>query len=233
MDDKYSLKTSPVLQRVNTNGVSGGSIRDSNGRNVGEDSNSWAEEPIAIIGLGKTPESTARAGSRPLLCSLHSLGCRLPGGINSPSKLWETLIQGKSTQSTIPKSRFNLEGFYHSDPERPGSIPTMGGYFLSEDLRTFDNEFFGINNLEAKYMDPEQRKLLEVVYECFESSGAGLEAVSGANIGCYVGKFTYDYLTIQNKDPEYLHRYSATGMSTSILANRVSHVFNLHGPRYA
>lgn len=124
-----------------------------------------------------------------------------------------------------------MDGFYHSDLERPGSIFTAGGYFLNEDIHAFDNEFFGINNLEAKYMDPEQRKLLEVVFECFESGGTTLEAISGANIGCYVGKFTYDYLTIQNKDPEYLHRYSATGMSTTILANRVSHVFNLHGPR--
>ena len=81
-------------------------------------------------------------------------------------------------------------------------------------------------------MDPEQRKLLEVVFECFENAGTTLDDVSGASVGCYVGKFTYDYLTIQNKDPEYMQRYHATGMSTSILANRVSHVFNLQGPRY-
>ena len=46
-----------------------------------------------------------------------------------------------------------------------------GGYFLREDVRQFDNSFFGINNLEASYMDPQQRKLLEVVFECFEDAG--------------------------------------------------------------
>jgi len=145
--------------------------------------------------------------------------------------LWELLIQERSTQSSIPKSRFNADAFYHPNLERPGSITTAGGYFLDEDIRAFDNEFFGIHNLEAAYMDPEQRKLLEVVFECFESAGTTLEAVSGANVGCYVGKFTYDYLIMQNKDPESLHRYSATGMSNTILANRISHVFNLVGPR--
>ena len=161
-----------------------------------------------------------------------TLGCRLPGGVDSPSKLWDLLSQGRSTQSSVPSSRFNMDGFYHPNIERPGSITTKGGYFLDEDLQSFDNDFFDINNLEAMYMDPEQRKLLEVVFECFENAGATMQEVSGGNIGCYVGKFTYDYLTIQNKDPEYLHRHSATGMSTTILANRVSHVFNLQGPRY-
>ena len=64
-------------------------------------------------------------------------------------------------------------------------------YIIDEDIREFQNGFFGINNLEATYMDPQQRKLLEVTYECFESAGVPLSKVSGANIGCYVGNFTY------------------------------------------
>jgi acyl transferase domain-containing protein len=107
----------------------------------------------------------------------------------------------------------------------------MGGYFLNEDVRDFENSFFGINNLEATYMDPQQRKLLEVVYECFESAGTSLQDVSGSNIGCYVGNFTVDYQVMQTRDSEYLHRYSATGMGTTILGNRISHAFNLRGPR--
>ena len=80
-------------------------------------------------------------------------------------------------------------------------------------------------------MDPQQRKLLEVVYECLESSGTSLERVSGANVGCYVGNYTYDFSMMQNRDSENLHRYSATGMGSTILANRISHAFNLEGPR--
>lgn len=96
----------------------------------------------------------------------------------------------------------------------------------------FDNSFFGINNLEAKYMDPQQRKLLEVVFECFESAGAPLHELSGANVGCYVANFTNDFPIMQNKDAENFHRYSATGLGPTILANRISHVFNLQGPSY-
>ena len=142
------------------------------------------------------------------------------------------LAAKRSGQCAIPKSRFNVDGFYHPNPDRPGTMNTAGGYFIEEDIRAFENSFFGINNLEATYMDPQQRKLLEVAYECFENAGTSLEKISGANIGCYVGNFTTDFQLMQGKDSEHLHRYSATGMGTTILSNRLSHAFNLNGPSF-
>ena len=97
------------------------------------------------------------------------------------------LIQQRSGQCRVPKERFNVDGYYHPEGDRAGAMISDGGYFLKEDVRQFENTFFGINNLEATYMDPQQRKLLEVVYECFESSGSSLEDVAGGNVGVYVG----------------------------------------------
>jgi acyl transferase domain-containing protein len=163
--------------------------------------------------------------------ALIRVGCRLPGDINSPSKLWDFLSQSKSAQGKIPPERFNAEGFYNPDSNISGSMSADGGYFIKEDIRNFEPDFFGINNMEATYMDPQQRKLLEVVYECLESGGVSLQAASGANIGTYVGTFTMDFQLMQATDPHHFHRYSATGMGTTILANRISHTFNLTGPR--
>lgn len=100
-------------------------------------------------------------------------------------------------------------------------------------MRQFDNDFFGISNLEAKYMDPQQRKLLEVVFECLENAGISMEDISGTNTGVFVGNFTLDHAAMQAKDLDYTHRYAATGSGTSILSNRISHVFDLRGPRFA
>lgn len=36
-------------------------------------------------------------------------------------------------------------------------------------------------------MDPQQRQLLEVTYECLENAGLPLETISGQAIGCLVG----------------------------------------------
>ena len=79
---------------------------------------------------------------------------------------------------------------------------TKGGYFLKDDVRQFENSFFGINNLEATYMDPQQRKLLEVVFECLENAGVSLDKASGSDTGCFVGNFTFDFQVMQTKESD-------------------------------
>ena len=79
-------------------------------------------------------------------------------------------------------------------------------------------------------MDPQQRMLLEVTYECFESAGVRLSDLAGSKVGCFVGNFTTDCQIMQARDWEYSHRYTATGFGTTILSNRISHVFDLKGP---
>ena len=111
--------------------------------------------------------------------------CRLPGDVNSASSLWKMLEEQRAGQCDVPSTRFNIDGFYQ--PE--GGMNMRGGYFIKEDIRNFDNEFFGILNQEATYMDPQQRKLLEVVFECFETAGITLDQISGSDTGCYVGNF--------------------------------------------
>ncbi|KAK4222721.1 acyl transferase/acyl hydrolase/lysophospholipase [Podospora fimiseda] len=179
-----------------------------------------------------TPESSTPpklTGSEPI--AICGFACRLPGDASSPDRFWDLISKGRSAQCHVPNSRFNVDGFYHPQgQDRPGSMKMKGGYFLQEDVRQFENSFFGINNLEATYMDPQQRKLLEVVYECMENAGIPLDKASGSNTGCYVGNFTVDFQVMQLRDSDYLNRYSGTGLGTTILANRISHVFNLLGP---
>ncbi|KAL2833997.1 thiolase-like protein [Aspergillus pseudoustus] len=81
------------------------------------------------------------------------------------------------------------------------------------------------------HMDPQQRKLLEIVFECLENAGVPLEHASGPNTGCYVGNLTFDFVVMQTRDADYMGRYSATGLGTTIVANRISHIFNPRGPR--
>ncbi|PYH43222.1 type I polyketide synthase [Aspergillus saccharolyticus JOP 1030-1] len=157
------------------------------------------------------------------------LGCRLPGDIASPSQLWDFLAQDRSAAGPVPPSRFNPDA-YTGAKDEPATAVGTGGHFLNHDIRQFDNHFFGINNREAADMDPAQRGLLEVVFECLESAGYSLSAVSGASVGCYVATFLQDHAALSSKDVEWMTRYSATGMGATILANRVSHAFNLTGP---
>ena len=135
-----------------------------------------------------------------------------------------------SGRSKVPTSRFNIDAYLHSNLERPGSFNVPGGYFLDGTLREFDPGLFNISPIEAMWMDPQQRKLLEVVYEAFESGGITLEQISGSSTAVYVGSFTSDFQQMSFKEPDFRHSYAATGVDPGLLSNRISHVFDLHGP---
>jgi acyl transferase domain-containing protein len=154
------------------------------------------------------------------LLTNYFTGCRLPGQIKSPSDLWKLLEESRSAQSDFPANRLNIDSWYHPDSHRPGAISTRGGYFLGDDdeFRNFDGSFFGISPLEAATMDPQQRKLLEVVYESLESAGVSLERANGSNTACYVGNFTSDALQMQARDAEFGAAYTMT-----VSLNRSAH----------
>ncbi|KAI1132340.1 polyketide synthase [Nemania abortiva] len=166
-------------------------------------------EPIAVIGMG----------------------CRLPGDVKSPSDFWKMMMTKKSGQTpSVPPSRFNIQAYFHENNDRPGSFGVLGGYFINETLQEFDPSFFGITPVEAMWMDPQQRKLLEVVYESFESAGLTLQQLSGSDTACFMATFTADFQQMSFKEPSFRHSLAATGVDPGLLSNRVSHVFNLRGP---
>jgi acyl transferase domain-containing protein/NADPH:quinone reductase-like Zn-dependent oxidoreductase/SAM-dependent methyltransferase len=79
-------------------------------------------------------------------------------------------------------------------------------------------------------MDPNQRGLMETAYHALENAGIPSAKISGTNTSVHVGFFSTDYMTFGLRDPLCVPRYYATGSSSSILANRISWHFNLHGP---
>jgi hypothetical protein len=57
------------------------------------------------------------------------------------------------------------------------------------DAADFDAGFFNISRADAVSLDPQQRQLLEVVYEGLENAGVSLERLDGAAFGCFVGSY--------------------------------------------
>ena len=108
-------------------------------------------------------------------CILIESACRLPGSIDSAPKLWDLLVRKGSVQTPqVPSNRFNIDAHFHEDLERPGSFNVAGGYFLDGSPDDFDPTFFNITPIEAMWMDPQQRRMLEVCYECLESGGGAV-----------------------------------------------------------
>ena len=71
-------------------------------------------EPIAIIGMG----------------------CRFPGGANSPEAFWDLLCKGTDAIVDVPPDRWDIRRFY--DPDKPGKTYARQGGFLREKIYEFD-----------------------------------------------------------------------------------------------
>jgi len=170
------------------------------------------KEPLAIIGIG----------------------CRFPGGADSPAAFWKMLCAGADAIREIPPDRWNIAAHYDPTPGRAEkSISKWGGFI--ENIDRFDPDPFGISPREADCMDPQQRLLLEASWEAFEDGGLTLEKLRGSPTGVFVGISTTDYTTLQNAGVErsVADVYSVTGSAISIAANRISYCFDLHGPSLA
>ncbi|RYP64884.1 hypothetical protein DL771_008561 [Monosporascus sp. 5C6A] len=150
------------------------------------------------------------------------MGCRLPGHNNSPTALWDFLIHGGVADNEPPPSRFSLSGHYDRHG-RPGTMKSPGGMFI-EDVNpaVFDAQFFNISHVDSVAMDPQQRQLLEVTYECLENAGIPLEVISGKAVGCLVGTNIVDYAMMQHRDPEDRPDSATIGVASSILTSLVA-----------
>ncbi|CAF3577742.1 unnamed protein product [Fusarium graminearum] len=161
--------------------------------------------------------------------AIVGLACRFPGDATSPSKFWDLLKSGKDAYSETT-DRYNAQAFYHPNSKRQNVLPVTGGHFLKQDPHVFDAAFFNITAAEAISLDPKQRIALEVAYEAFENAGKPLKQVAGTTTACFVGSSMSDYRDAVVRDFAHNPKYHVLGTCEEMIANRISHFFDIHGP---
>ena len=154
--------------------------------------------------------------------------CRFPGAEDMEG-YWRLLDSGEDAVSEVDPQRWSTKFFDHPDRSEPGKSYTWAaGLIKGVDL--FEPSFFGISPREAAQMDPQQRLLLELVWHAIEDAGIRTNEISGSTTGVYIGASTTDYSDLRLGDPASADSYSMTGNTLSVLANRISYVFDLRGP---
>lgn len=167
-------------------------------------------EPIAIIGMG----------------------CRFPGGANSPEAFWELLSRGKEAIVPVPSQRWDAEAYYDENPDLPNKTYARYGGFLDA-VDQFDPQFFGMTPREAIALDPQQRLLLEVSWEALENAGIAPQKLTGTQTGVFVGIGLDDYAKRQIKQQIPIDAYTGSGNAFCFASGRLSYFLGLQGPSLA
>ncbi|KAA2251393.1 type I polyketide synthase, partial [Solihabitans fulvus] len=165
-------------------------------------------EPIAIVGMG----------------------CRFPGGADSPDGLWRLLDNGVDAISDFPTDRgWDLDALYHPDPDHLGTSYVRQAGFLHA-AADFDPEPFDISPRQATAIDPQQRLLLETTWQAIEDARIDPLSLRGSQTGVFVGLMHNGYHAPTRQAPPSLEGYLVTGSTLSMASGRLSYTFGLEGP---
>lgn len=157
------------------------------------------------------------------------MGCRLPGGINSPDMLWEALERGDNLVTEIPADRWDVDEFYDPEPGVPGKSVTRHGGFL-DDIWGFDAPFFGLRTHEATYMDPNHRLLMETSWEAIEHAGLAPRSLFGSKTGVFMGVVHDDHVVLTYESGTVHDPYAYPGNTPSMASGRIAYWLGVHGP---
>ena len=164
-------------------------------------------EPVAIVGMG----------------------CRLPGGVESPEDLWELLTRKGEVVGPLPDDRgWDREALLGEDGTGAGGRSLMREGAFLEDASAFDAELFGISPKEATAMDPQQRILLEVAWEAVEHARIAPSSLADTATGVYVGVTAQEYGPRMAESVE--EGLALTGTMPAVASGRIAYALGLSGP---
>lgn len=171
-------------------------------------------------------ESRGKDNSKDI--AIVGMSARFPEASNY-NQFWDNIKQSKVATREIPEERWNWKKYYKIDGKIKNRTVSRWGCFV-KNVDTFDLRFFSISQREADAMDPQQRILLEEAWACFEDAGIRPSKIAEKRVGVFVAACHMDFRDLLERNQENIVPHYTLGIHPSILANRISYLFNLKGP---
>jgi acyl transferase domain-containing protein/NAD(P)-dependent dehydrogenase (short-subunit alcohol dehydrogenase family)/acyl carrier protein len=178
--------------------------------------------------IGRPVPASTPAEDRDI--AIVGMSCRFPGA-NNYDEFWANLVNATGNVGEVPGERWDWTKYY-GDPASGNKTNSKWGGYL-ENVDRFDASFFGISPREAICMDPQQRIILELAWQCIEDAGHKPKALAGTDVGVFVATSSMEYKTLRERFGPSLEGHHATGLAMSAIANRISYFFDFHGPSIA
>ena len=161
--------------------------------------------------------------------AIVGLSGRYPGAQNIDD-LWENLKSGKTSFKEMKFSEAQQYQMRKSQCLSANSFTHLAAFL--DDIDCFDCTLFNITPEEATNMDPQERLMLEVVWECLEKAGYTSQKLVGLSnkIGVFVGAMWDDYQHYAGQYWQSNNKNSIISSHHSSIANRISYYFDFSGP---
>ena len=164
------------------------------------------------------------------------MGCRFPGGLDSPESFWAALRQGRVVPDessgpptdSLGRARWNLD----APDVAPAAEWLRSGAYLAN-IDCFDADYFGLSDEEALYMDPQHRLLLEVAVQALADANLTRAELRGRRVGIFIGVSVVEYglaalrngVSVNDMSP-----HMGTGYLLSAASGRLGLALGVNGP---
>ncbi|KTT67250.1 hypothetical protein NS383_01810, partial [Pseudomonas oryzihabitans] len=156
------------------------------------------------------------------------MACRVPGAAHYRD-YWNNLAAGHDSVMQIPPSRWDWQAHW-GDPASELDKSNARHAGCIDDVDAFDSRFFGIAPATAQMMDPQQRIMLELSWACLEDASVVPSALAASRTGVFLAAFNHDYKQLFEASGLPIDAHQATASAAAIIANRLSHFYDLRGP---
>ncbi|MYL08634.1 MAG: polyketide synthase, partial [Acidimicrobiia bacterium] len=164
--------------------------------------------------------------------AVAGMACRFPGA-DDLSAFWRLLEAGENAVTEgVPGSGVGRIGELFQDPGVQNDACRFAGFI--DNIDQFDASFFRISPVEAQFLDPQQRLMLEMSWQALEDAGIDPDQLRGSRTGVYAGISNNDYRGLILTDSATAEAaeslYSVSGTSYNTAIGRVAFALGLQGP---